>query len=96
MSIKLSELEKCLEKVMDLARWHGLSEIELEREDLYWTVLSGDWMDFEKDPDPGVGSLVDDIAYLKRLSSGENPPTSVDLDRIAAVFQLLSERIAGC
>lgn len=94
MSIKLSELEKCLEKVMELARWHGISEIELEQEDLYWTVISGR-REFDRKPEPAVGSLDDDVAELKRLAKGEIPPTSVDLDRLAGVFRLLAERISG-
>ena len=94
MPIELSELEKCFEQVMGLARSHGFDQVELGEKDLYWQVLSDRW-EFDRDPDVAVGSLVDDVAELKRLSVGEIPPTSVDLDRLASLLTLLSEQISG-
>jgi hypothetical protein len=58
--------------------------------DEYWDVHGSDMSDFSKTPDLGVGSLYDDIDYLKR-SLQENVMVSYsDFDRLAAVLKSIS------
>lgn len=94
MTIKLAEIELCFEKLMSYLRARGIEEVDPGEHDYYWQILCSDWMDFDRDPDPAVGSLADDLSELTRLASGENPPTVLDLDRLASALLLLSYQIS--
>ncbi len=92
MNISLSELEKCFDILLQHARANGISSIETQREDLYWTVLSGDWLQFDKEPQLAVGSLDDDILELKKIIKEPSRTTDVDIERLSVILKLLSDR----
>lgn len=63
--------------------------------DNYWIIASGDRENFNiETPDICVGSLYDDIEYLKKILEGVNAPTPVDFDRLASVLIAVGERIS--
>lgn len=91
MRLTLDELETCLFSVLAMLRSRGIEFAETDRRDFYWSVLSGDWLDFQKEPDIAVGSLDDDVQGLRRLLSDPSGASAIDLERLAAVLKLLSE-----
>lgn len=95
MKLTLDEIQECFHALVAMLNSQHLVEIETGNHDLYWLVLGGDWLSFSGEPTPAVGSLDDDFKELKRLASGVTAPTSVDLERLASVLRLLSEKISS-
>jgi len=93
MKLTLADIESCFELLADMLRSKGVEEIETGQHDFYWTVLSGDWLDFAKEPKAAVGSLDDDFAEIKKVVAGESSPSTIDFERLAAVLKLLSEEL---
>ena len=93
MKLTLAQIEACFALLVDMLRRRGIEELETGQRDFYWSVLSGDWLDFNKEPKVAVGSLDDDFAELRRLLSEDSWPSSVDLDRLSSVLRLLSEEL---
>lgn len=58
--------------------------------DEYWNVVGSDMTDFSQTPDLSVGSLYDDINYLKRSLQENTMVSYSDLDRLAAVLKSIS------
>jgi len=94
MNISVVELEKCFEIILQHVRLMGINSIETTEEDFYWTVLSYDWLQFDKEPALAVGSLDDDILELKKIITEPSRTTSVDIERLSAILKLLSERLS--
>jgi hypothetical protein len=59
--------------------------------DEYWIITSDEWCDFKNIPKPAVGSLADDIEYLKRAIGENEILTYSDLDRLSTVLRFISE-----
>lgn len=88
--MKIDELEECFRILVAYARNMDLS-CDADA-DLYWSVSSQDeWLNVNDDPVLGVGSLVDDVAELRKLLTEPNRATSLDLVRFGAVLRLLSQ-----
>jgi hypothetical protein len=73
------------------ARSRGVDNVDIDNNDYYWTILSGDWLNFQEKPEPAVGSLEDDILELKKLLAEPSRASSVDLERLSAILKFLSE-----
>ncbi len=93
MRISLAELEQCLNLAFEHLRSEGFESVDSGDLDYYRNVLSDDWSDFSKQPEPAVGSLEDDISALKKLSTGGLVMSAIDLERLAAVLRLLAENL---
>ena len=59
--------------------------------DEYWIIGADEWNDFMKLPEPGVGSLSEDVEYLKEAISEDAMYTYSDLDRVATILRAISE-----
>lgn len=92
--MKVSELSKCLAVLMEMVRERGVVEVASET-DLYWTVTSPEWRDFNVDvpPELGVGSFVDDAEELRKLLEDPARASAVDLERAAHLLLLLSDQL---
>ena len=95
MRLTLEEIQECFKILVTMLRDQQLVETDTGEHDLYWSILGGDWLAFSAEPTPAVGSLDDDFKELKRLASGATTPSSVDLDRLAAVLRFISEEISS-
>lgn len=90
----LIELEACFQLLLEMLRSRGVESVETGQHDLYWSILSEDWLNFQNEPEPAVGSLDDDLRELKRVASGESIASLVDLERIGAVLKLLADDLS--
>lgn len=94
MKISVEELKRMYDIIIDKAINSGFIEIEIDT-DYYWTVLPNEREGFNSGaPEPGVGSIIDDIENLRKVLKGENPPTCVDFDRLANILIAIGERIS--
>jgi hypothetical protein len=80
-----------------------LLEIKLKKEssmildietDNYWIVGASEWSDFSKVPDPGVGSLEDDLASIKKAIDRETIISYSEVDALASLLRAISEKLA--
>ncbi len=95
MKLTVNEIEALLRVLIEMVRKRGIVSVETGQRDLYWSVLPGDWTDFQKEPKPAVGSLDDDLKELRRLLSGDSCASPIDLERIAAVLRLMADDLSG-
>lgn len=89
----LAELEQCVHILLRHAASWGVGEVPGDR-DYYWTVGSPDWLTVPDDPEVGIGSFADDEAELRKLLADPARAAATDLDRVAHLLKLVSERIA--
>ncbi len=64
--------------------------------DGYWTVVSSEWRDIYSEPQQlGVGSVSDDEAELTRLIEDPGRFSGVDLERIAHLLCVVSDKLSS-
>lgn len=90
----IDELERCISRLLRVARSRGITKIDTGARDYYWNVPSPEWVDMTKQPELTVGSLDDDLSELEKLLADPDRASSVDLDRAAAILRLLSDGLA--
>ena len=83
------ELKSILDMAIDLLNSNDSLDIDCSV-DQYWTILSTEQFEFSKVPEPGVGSLDDDISHLRRCLEDRSYFSQIDFDKIAAIFKSLS------
>ena len=57
----------------------------------YWIITTDEWNEFKQIPVPAVGSLEEDIRYIKKSIANNEIISYVDLDRLASVLRAISE-----
>ena len=95
MKLKLAEIEACTRVVFEMLRARGVEGVETGQRDFYWSVLSEDWVNFQEEPNLGVGSLDEDVLGLTKLLSEDSCASVLDLERIASVLRLLADDLSG-
>lgn len=93
--MSLDEIEKCFRILMNHVRYSGVTELNLKGNDFYWTITSPEWLTFDVEPTPAVGSLDDDQNELGRLLDNPSRATAVDIDRLAHLMMYLSDELSG-
>jgi len=88
--ITIEQLKSLFELVIKKLQNDNLKEFNFSTQE-YWFVAADEWDNFEETPVPIVGSLVDDIAYLKKTIRENEMITYSDFDRLASVFRAISE-----
>jgi hypothetical protein len=92
-SITVREIQVLFEMIITKLKTDKLDKLIFDLDE-YWIILSHDWGNFSIDPKPAVGSLNEDVKYLKQsLKEGEIYSYS-NLDRIASVLRAISEQQA--
>lgn len=91
----IDEFEKCILRLLSLARSRGVVKIDTGSRDYYWNVPAPAWVDMTKEPKLAVGSLDDDVAELSKLLDEPDRASAVDLDRAAAVLHLISDDLSS-
>jgi hypothetical protein len=91
--ISLDELESYLRLAIAHARFMGIEHVSPGRFD-YYRTFGSERFEVEKVSAPMIGSLYDDFAELKKLSSESSQISCVDLDRLAELLHLLSDSIS--
>jgi hypothetical protein len=59
-------------------------------EDLYWNVPTSQVAVFPEEPVLTVGSIEDDISFLKSLKDEDYSTDFLELERLAALFKIIS------
>lgn len=88
--ITIEQLKCLFDLVIQKLQNDNLNQINFNTHE-YWFVSTDEWDNFEETPVPIVGSLVDDITYLKRSIEEREIITYSDFDRLASVLRAISE-----
>ena len=89
-SISVGEIEILFNLAIEKMKRDGVSIIK-PKNDEYWIITADEWDNFDKSPDPAVGSIKDDIEYLKKAIEDNVIDTYNDFDRLATVLRAVSE-----
>jgi hypothetical protein len=86
----IDDIEILFAKILTKLRIDGIKQFHFEN-DKYWVILTEEWVNFDKVPEPAVGSLTDDINYLRLVAQGELSVSYLELERLASVLLAVSE-----
>jgi hypothetical protein len=89
MQLSLDELRECFDLMLARLRASGVDKVDTGNQDLYWSVLPDDWLKFDEQPTPAVGSLDDDLTGLAALLDEPSRLSVCDFDRLASVLKFL-------
>lgn len=90
MLITKKEIEKLFDLVLNKMTLDNVSEVDISVDE-YWIITSKDWQNFEHDPKPGVGSLIEDVNFLKQSIENNEIHSYSDFDRLASILRAISE-----
>lgn len=91
--MNLEDIEHCFHVLMGHLRQKGVTQLDLKDRDLYWTIVSPDWLSIYDEPNPSVGSLRDDHEELVKLLRDPSRASAVDLERLAHLLKYLSDEL---
>ena len=91
--LTLEDLEAILKMVVLKLKNENLTSFSFDN-DKYWIIMTDEWNDFSKTPEQAVGSLFDDIEYLKNSIKNGEIITFLDFDRVASILRAISENQA--
>lgn len=89
-SISVTEIETLFKLVIEKLRKDKIDNIEFNMDE-YWIILPDEWIDFTTPPKPAVGSLTEDVHYLKKSIEENGIFTYSDFDRLATILRVISE-----
>ena len=92
INVTTRQLKEIFNRIVEKLEREGIDNVNID-EDYYWIILSGEWTDFDSNPSPAVGSLIDDWESLLRCLNGNAPFTYVDFDRTASILRAVSEKV---
>jgi hypothetical protein len=96
VKIKINDLKKLCNQLLENVEKLGFEEISFDNKDWYWTIVSSERENLDKEPNIiGVGSLWDDVEELNKVLNKKNPITIVDFSRIANIIIAIEETIAN-
>ncbi|MGX5689536.1 hypothetical protein [Arcticibacter tournemirensis] len=91
--VSITDLEGMFALIIKKIRTENLLEIQLEMDE-YWDIRGDDLGDFSKEPDLSVGSLTDDLHYLKQSLQKKEMISFSDFDRLATLLKAISNKVA--
>ncbi len=92
-NLTVMELENLFKLIIEKLKKDKV-EFILINFDEYWNIASDEWDNFDKTPEPIVGSILEDIQYLKRTLNKNEIFTYSDFDRVGTVLKAISEKEA--
>ena len=88
--INIKEIEVLFKLVIERLKNDRLTSVEFNNDE-YWIITTDEWDRFESFPKPAVGSIKDDLEFL-RATIKENVIYSYsDFDRLATILRAISE-----
>ena len=90
MKIKVNELEKVLSILLTELKEHNGEEIEIDKEDYYWSITKDElYNPYEEPKKLTIGQLSDDIEHVNKLAANNLPPVSYDFVKLSSIFQII-------
>ncbi len=93
-NISLVELDLLFKVVLDNLKRSNIKELSFE-DDNYWSVPSEDMGSFPDKPELEVGSLHDDINFLKSLIEENYQTDFLELERLASLLKFMSKKLCS-
>lgn len=90
LTIKIEELELLLTKTIKKLKEEKYKEFSFGYDE-YWIITTDDWNNFGAEPKPAVGSLNDDINFLKLVIKEDLNISYLELERLATILRAVSE-----
>jgi len=88
--INIKEIEVLFKLVIEKLKNDRFTSVEFNNDE-YWIITTDEWDRFEGFPKPAVGSIKDDLEFL-RATIKENVIYSYsDFDRLATILRAISE-----
>lgn len=91
-NINLVQLELLFKVVLDNLKRKNIKELSFE-DDAYWSVPSESMSSFPERPELEVGSLHDDIRFLKSLIDEDYETDFLELERLSSLLKFMSKRL---
>lgn len=90
MKLNIAELEQVLTTLLTELREQNGAEIEIEKEDFYWTIPPENlYNPYEKPQELMLGQLSDDLEHLHKLATHELPVVGNDFVKLSSIFQII-------
>lgn len=89
-TIKIEDIELLLTKTIKKLKEDKHTEFSFEYDE-YWIITTDEWNKFDAEPKPAVGSLNDDINFLKSVIKEDLNISYLELERLASILRALSE-----
>jgi ribosomal protein L16 Arg81 hydroxylase len=91
-TITAKELELLFEKLFQKIKKDNVADFSFDYDE-YWIITTDEWNKFDGVPEPAVGSLVDDIRFLKSVIEDDVMISYLELERLASVLRAISEKV---
>jgi hypothetical protein len=92
-NLTINELEKLFKLIVEKLKKDNIKNISIDFDE-YWFITSDEWNNLNETPQPGVGSLAEDVEYLKKALNQNEIFTYSDLDRMSSILKAISEKEA--
>lgn len=89
-TLKIEELETLILNTLKKLKDNKFNEFSFDYDE-YWIIETDEWNKFDTEPKPVVGSLTDDINYLKMVLSEDLVISYLELERVASILRAISE-----
>ncbi len=93
MKIHVNELEKAFTLLITELREHNGDEIEIDKEDFYWSITGNElYNPYEEPKSLTMGQLSDDLEHINKIATATLPPVSYDFVKMSSIFQLIGHK----
>ncbi|MDD2793851.1 MAG: hypothetical protein PHD73_11775 [Sediminibacterium sp.] len=92
-NITINEIEQMFRLIITKLKNEGFDKIDFD-ENEYWVISADEMFDFSHAPSPSVGSLNDDVNYMKKAIEEGAVYSYSELDRLASLLKVISEKQA--
>jgi hypothetical protein len=90
-NITIKEIEALFTLVIKRLKKDNIENMQFDFDE-YWFITSDEWNNLNEIPQPAVGSLTEDIDYLKKTITQNEIFTYSDLDRLSNLLKAISEK----
>ncbi len=94
ITIETKEIELLLRKTINKLKSEKRDEFTFIYDE-YWIITTDEWNNFDVEPKPVVGSLKDDINFLKTVIAEDLSITYLELERLASILRAISENLTS-
>ena len=93
LSIQVKYIESLFRRIIVELDKRGVSELNF-KSDMYWNVPTESMDEFPSVPELTVGSLSDDISFLKTLIDEDYVTEFLELERLSSLLKFMSKKLS--